>query len=87
VSVIVPDIRQALELLGDPSKIQHPVHTPLIAGVSGKEMESETYRWFVANDIGSGSRNDRIGPQKKFLEPLNRSSKKVPTLPEHSWKG
>lgn len=77
------DIRQALELLGDPSNVRHPVHTPQVAGASGPELESETYRWFVANDIGSGRGADRIRPE--FLKPLNAASTDLPTLSEHPW--
>lgn len=86
-NTIAPDIRQALELLGDPAKVRSPVHTPHVAGVSGPEMESETYKWFVANDSGSGRGEDRIEAQQEFLEPLSASSTRLPTLPEHPWNG
>lgn len=74
------DIRHALELLGDPANVRHFVHTPQVAGATGREMEKETYKWFVANDIGSGGK----GPKKEFLKPLSKSAP-LPILPEHPW--
>jgi CRISPR-associated protein (TIGR03986 family) len=46
-----PSIK-ALETLGDPNKIQHPVHYPQIEGpvVSEAAFETERYEWFVTND-------------------------------------
>lgn len=70
------DIRQALELLGDPQQVRRPVHTPQVAG---GDMEKETYRWFVANDL-------RVAEaEREFLEPLNESSTRIEVLPEHPW--
>lgn len=77
------DIQQALELLGDPAKVRRPVRTPQVEGVSGKDEEKETYRWFVANDLGS----EGNAPQKKFLEPLEESTEHLPILQEHPWSG
>lgn len=74
-----PDIRRALELLGDPANILRPVHTPQIAGVSGMDEEKETYRWFVVNDSGE--------VEAEFLEPLSESTKHLPIFPEHPWRG
>ncbi len=66
------DIRTALELLGDPDKITHPVHTPQIAGrTTGPDLEKETYRWFVANDR---ARN------KQYLKPLDKASDNIEPL-------
>jgi len=77
-----PDIRHALELLGDPTKLRAPVHTPL---VEGGDPEDETFQWFVANDTGSGSGQDKILAQQAFLEPLPTATGRLPTLPTHPW--
>jgi hypothetical protein len=69
------EILNALEMLGNPANVRVAVHTPT---VEDGETEKETYRWFVANDIGSGSkqRRNRIEPdtdyQRQFLKPLKR---------------
>lgn len=66
---IEPDIRRALELLGDPAKVVAPVHTPQ---VEGADLESETYLWFVEND-------DRK-TRHQYLAPLTAASSTLPTL-------
>lgn len=73
------DIRQALELLGDPEKVRRPVQTPQVVPVAGHDPEKETYRWFVANDLYVAE------TAREFLEPLNESSTRLPFLPEHPW--
>ena len=40
-------ILDAIETLGDPGNVKHPVHYPALAGQS---TEGEHFRWFVAND-------------------------------------
>jgi len=82
-----PNIRRALELLGDPEKVTQKVITPQVHGTTGAATEKESYRWFVANDIGSGRGHDRLPPQESFLQPLDASSEGLPTLPEHPFKG
>ena len=77
-----PDIRQALELLGDPTKITSAVHTPQVAGTIDRAMESETYRWFVANERNA----DRRRKRGEFLAPLDQNSTEMPTLSELSEK-
>jgi CRISPR-associated protein (TIGR03986 family) len=79
------DIKQALELLGDPSKVIHPVHTPLTEG--NENEESETFRWFVANDQGSGQGRERIRPQEEHLDPVTKDTTELPTLSVHPWAG
>ncbi len=59
-------VKRALDLLGDPSKVEHSVHTPRM---DGQEPEEETFRWFVEND-------DR--QKQDFLKPLGDQ---LPTLP------
>jgi hypothetical protein len=72
VETMDKDIARALELLGDPEMVRYNMHTPQIADArQPREMEQETYRWFVAND-----QNRR--PQ--FLEPLTRDTDELPTL-------
>ena len=63
---VSPDIRQALEILGDPTKVIHPVHTPQI---EGKDIEQETFKWFA--------KNERKGRQEK-LKALDKNSKIIP---------
>lgn len=81
--VMDPDIKQALELIGDPSKVVHPVHTPLTEG--NENEESETFRWFVANDQGSGQGREKTWPQKEHLEPVTKGTTELPTLSVHPW--
>ncbi len=80
------DIRQALELLGNPEKVRSPVQTPQVAPERGHDPEKETYRWFVANDQGS----DGIASQCEFLRPLDdqvdKTNPVLPRLTEHPWK-
>jgi|GEM_PF-3156078 len=58
---IDPDIRRALEALGDPNMVRYPVHTPQ---ENGRDIERETFRWFVNNDGGRG----------QFLNPIEANS-------------
>jgi CRISPR-associated protein (TIGR03986 family) len=81
--VMDPDIRHALEMLGDPSKVIHPVRTPLTEG--NENEESETFRWFVANDQGSGQGGEKIRPQEEHLEPVTKDTTELPTLSVHPW--
>lgn len=64
-----PSVAKALKTLGDPSKVSLPVHYPQVAGA---EIEKETYKWFVANDIGSGRKRDPdyLPPKGDYLDPL-----------------
>jgi hypothetical protein len=76
------DIRQALEILGNPHNINTPVHYPQVRGA---DIEEETYRWFVANDIGSGRGQHRIPATKKSLTAIDSSSSQLPTLERSEW--
>jgi CRISPR-associated protein (TIGR03986 family) len=62
-------IQQALELLGNPDKVTHPVHTPQVAR---RTSEEETFKWFVKNDEKR---------QQTYLKPLDEAGQKLPTLP------
>ncbi|MDY6912302.1 MAG: TIGR03986 family CRISPR-associated RAMP protein [Chloroflexota bacterium] len=64
------DIRLALELLGDPSKVDKPVRTPQIANPSHEE--TETFRWFVDNAKKKGG--------AQYLVPLNQTDGKLHPL-------
>jgi CRISPR-associated protein (TIGR03986 family) len=80
------DIKQALELLGNPNSLRARVHTPLV-DAGEEEDEKDTFRWFVANDMGSRSKSDniKIDPAKTCLEPLTKDSSKIPTLHGLPW--
>jgi CRISPR-associated protein (TIGR03986 family) len=65
-----PKIQKALELLGDPAKVTHPVHTPLVKQQL-QNPEEETFRWFVENDKHG---------QHQMLKPLDQKSTELPTL-------
>jgi len=62
-----PEIHAAIELLGDPSNVRHPVHYPQ---VRDKDIEKETFLWFVDNDKGW---ND-------YLQTLTANSQQLPVL-------
>jgi CRISPR-associated protein (TIGR03986 family) len=79
-----PDIRVALELIGDPANLKVSVHTPLI---QDGEREDKTFRWFVANDQGSGKGEDRLEGARRYLEPLSRASNVLPDLDALEWRG
>jgi len=64
-----PDIRKAIELIGDPKSIQYQVHTPQLAG-KDKDTEVNTYEWF--------GENEKRG--KQGLKPLNACSTKIEPL-------
>jgi len=70
VDTMHEDIKQALELLGNPDKVSAKVHTPQVAGKEKEEMERETYAWYGENE------NHR----HKMLLPLYRESQEIPSL-------
>lgn len=82
------NIRNALELIGNPAKIRHRVVTPLVS-VNGREADSEqeTFQWFVANDQDSGQGNNRLRAQERHLESITKDTKDLPSLPSHPWAG
>jgi hypothetical protein len=76
-----PDIRTALELLGDPNKITHNVRYPLLDGKD--EAKDEHFHWFVVNE--QEREKDPVTGQwatirRQALLPLDRNSKSLPAL-------
>jgi hypothetical protein len=80
-----PTIRQAIELIGDPTYVKAAVLPPLIQGQT--DPEEETFKWFVANETGLADRpTDReIQPQKQFLRPLT-GRKDLPVFTQPEWR-
>ncbi len=74
------DIRGALELLGDRSKVRLPVHTPQVAGM---DLEEKTYQWFVKNNKML-SKEEPGTPQ--YLVPLTGGAPVLTVLHE-GWGG
>ena len=72
------NIYRALELLGNPYNVKHPVHYPQ---VQAKEIEKENYQWFVANDKGSG----KDPAKEEVLKDITENSDCLPTLTRHHW--
>jgi CRISPR-associated protein (TIGR03986 family) len=76
IETMIPAIKKAVELLGDPAKVVAVVHTPQICDKAGNpkvndpEMERESFKWFVANEKES----------RQMLTPLTEKSDKLPTL-------
>lgn len=77
---VVPDIRTALRLLGDPASSggNAEVHIPLVDDGEW-QAESETYRWFVMNDRAAAGREE-AGRAPQFLKPIVDGDTKLPTL-------
>ncbi len=105
METIYPDILNALELLGNPNKVEYPVHTPQVSMIWEKgakrplrdeEKENDTFRWFVANDVGSGSDDPRrnknkkgpkVESKKETLKHIKADSDEIPQLEEYEWNG
>ncbi|MCI5166545.1 MAG: hypothetical protein D3903_10750, partial [Candidatus Electrothrix sp. GM3_4] len=73
LKTIDPDIYRALDLLGNPEHVRHPVHYPQIStdktGTQA-DIEEENFKWFVENDK----------EYHESLKPLNRNSDDLPLL-------
>jgi len=67
---INPNIKYALELLGDPSKIHRHVKTPSLIN---QDPEKETFKWFVENEKEQGERRDSTPSSTQWLRPLKDS--------------
>jgi CRISPR-associated protein (TIGR03986 family) len=74
-----PDIHRAITLIGNPANVtkEVQVHTPI---VRNGNVEEETFKWFVANENGSGRQQNKLRPAERYLEPLTRESRELPTL-------
>lgn len=77
-----PDIRKAIELLGQFPK--HEVHYPR---VSDGNAEDKLFQWFVANDKGSGRGQNKIPAQKENLQPITMNTEELPCLKRYQWNG
>lgn len=77
MSRVDPAVRRALQLLGNPGAVAAPVHYPQ---VSGRKLECEHYRWFMANDKHKPSASD---PKDRpcHLPHLHGNSQYLPSLP------
>jgi CRISPR-associated protein (TIGR03986 family) len=74
---MLPKIRHALELIGDPAKLRARVVTPLSTQqMNAENDERETFKWFVNND-------NRHNTRQQFLEPLG-DLEALPTLETNS---
>jgi hypothetical protein len=91
-----PEVKLAIEMLGDPGKLLHPVHTPQVLGplLGSSQMEQECFHWLEANDIGTGQRQNQtlIKPQEESLAPIgtvtdSAGNPLLPFLRRHQWKG
>lgn len=51
---VPPDVLRAIVITGNPGAVKKPVHTPQLAG---RDIEVETYGWFVRNDKSIITRN------------------------------
>jgi hypothetical protein len=81
-----PQIRQAIELIGDPRFVTAPVLPPMLED-QNKEPEKETFQWFVANETGKVdvSTNREIPAQRQFLRPLH-NRKDLPVFSQPVWQ-
>jgi hypothetical protein len=73
LKTIDPDIYRALDLLGNPQHVRHPVHYPQIStdttGIQA-DIEEENFKWFVENDK----------EHHECLQPLGKEGEPLPLL-------
>jgi hypothetical protein len=76
------NVRMAIEALGDPAKIKHPVHYPQREGREGADLEDESFKWFVANTKPTRATERQAGwkPGTKPLGSVDAAGT-LPTLP------
>ncbi|MDX9835284.1 MAG: TIGR03986 family CRISPR-associated RAMP protein [Desulfobulbus sp.] len=60
---MLPEIKYALETIGNPACVRQRVHTPLRSSQRGGEEEVSTYQWFSKND-------DKNNNSKQCLAPI-----------------
>ena len=70
-----PDIRTALETIGNPDLVTRPVHVP----ASLAYQEKETFAWFKTNEDTKDPRGDEPD-RRQQLEALHRRTDKLPVL-------
>jgi len=70
---IPANVRNALELLGNPNKVAAVVQTPQIAGLTGAQLEKENFKWFGNNEK----------THHQMLTPLDENSTELPTFERH----
>ncbi len=63
-----PDISKALELIGDPTQVVAPVHTPQIEDAA---IGHESFKWFMRNEKSASV---------QWLDPLGRESTGLPVF-------
>ncbi|MDU9049447.1 MAG: TIGR03986 family CRISPR-associated RAMP protein [Candidatus Electrothrix sp. Rat3] len=73
LKTIDPDIYRALDLLGNPQHVHHPVHYPQVTmdktGTQA-DIEEENFKWFVENDK----------EHHEYLQPLGKEGAPLPLL-------
>ncbi len=63
-------VRKALDLVGDPEKIDLPVHYPQV--IDAETPEGELFEWFVANDHYENQDHQKLHSLADGLTPLKR---------------
>jgi CRISPR-associated protein (TIGR03986 family) len=69
-ATVPPNVKKALELIGDPAFLIYPVSTPQVTE-AGFDNEDETYEWNVKNDRSQ---------QPQSLNPINEYMEQLPPL-------
>lgn len=72
------EIRQAIETIGDPHSVRYPVHVPQLLD---KDLEAETFRWFVKNDSGRVLPQYLASVSGPSIPPLSREFAKAVESP------
>ncbi|MDH3349400.1 MAG: TIGR03986 family CRISPR-associated RAMP protein [Desulfobulbaceae bacterium] len=67
---VEPDVKRALDLLGDLQSAQSKVHTPLAENQA--DIEDETFKWFVNNDD-----KGKNGVKRQALAPIVPGTKQL----------
>jgi hypothetical protein len=85
-------VLRALECLGDPASVRHPVHYPQASQVNvgdarhpewrtvdrgDASFEQELYQWFVQNDDAANGRGQYLAP---LVNPQNHVASVIPSL-------
>lgn len=80
------EMHKALCILGDfaGAPPAGSIHTPTLDDQVGSE--TETYKWFVANEGGLVDRGMEIRAQNQFLKPLAESVGRLPEVKRPEWR-